>query len=248
MKQRYHWEVLYQEIDSDRCMRLFTLENHILTVAGKAADEGGFGIQYLYPLGLTWIITNCSIEMQKIPIAGDKLIFETWIESNAHMLSIRNFRIYKKQETKNETQEDTLIGRAKTTWAVFDLYKREIVNVFDHSVFQNIVDGEVLNMPKASRMIPTIPATQLPYSSIPITYSMIDYNNHLNSCKYPEIMLDVYKPEWLNKPFRFDIRYIKEMKQGQTITTLYQNVDNRISYQQKDDTGATVCTAQIYQL
>ncbi len=272
MKLRFNWEVLYQEIDSDRRMRLFTLENHVLTVAGKAADDGGYGIQYLYPLGLTWIITNCSIEMQELPKAGDHLVFETWIESNAHMLSVRNFRIYKLKDSplstegRNETASlnfklstlnSSLLGRAKTTWAVLDLKKREIVNVFDHPVFQNIVDGEVLDMPKMGRMLPINSplstkgrneTASLNSQLSTINYSMIDYNNHLNSCKYPELMLDVYKPDWFNEPFRFDIRYVKEMHLGQTIETMAQIEENKVRFQQKDETGAIVCSAKIEKL
>ncbi len=249
MKQTYTWEVLYQEIDADRRMRLFTLENHILTIAGKVADEYGFGQQYLFKQGQTWIITHCSIQMQELPQAGDVLVFETWVESNAHMLSVRDFRIYK---AKRE-----LIGQAKTTWAVFDLEKREIVNVFDQPAFQGIVDGEVLDMPKMPR-IPSLnfqlstegcnETSSIHFQLSTINYSSVDYNNHCNSCKYPEFMLDVYKPEWLNKPFRFDIRYVHEMRLGQRIETLAQVEENKVCYQQKDESGRIVCTAQIESL
>ncbi len=258
MKQKYTWEVLYQEIDADRRMRLFSLENHILTVAGKVADENGFGQQYLFKQGLTWIITNCSIEVHELPKAGEVIVFETWIESNAHMLSVRDFRLYKdtgywNPDLDEMTEEERnakriLIGRAKTTWAVLDLNKREIVNIFDQPVFHDVVDGEVLEMSRPSRMIPFTPSSQLPYTSTPIHYSCVDYNNHCNSCKYPEFMLDVYKPEWLDKPFRFDIRYVHEMRLGQTIETVAKVEEKKVIYQQKDETGRIVCSAQIESL
>lgn len=251
-KKLYYWEVLYQEIDSDRRMRLFALENHILSIAGKAADEGGFGQQYLFKQGLTWIITNCSIEMEELPQAGDRLVFETWIESNAHMLSVRDYRIYKVIDDKQQE-----IGKAKTTWAILDLEKREIVNIFDQPVFQNIVDGEPIDMPRPSRMVPfddnpsgaqSTPTPIFLSSSTPINYSSVDYNNHCNSCKYPEFMLDLYKPDWLASSFRFDIRYAQEMRLGQTITTECQYVDNLVRFQQKNESGVIVCSSQIVRL
>lgn len=262
-KIKYTWKVLYQEIDADRRMRLFTLENHILTVAGKVADEYGYGQQYLFKQGLTWIITHCSIEMQELPQANDVIVFETWIESNAHMLSVRNFRIYKDTgywdpgwEEMNEEEREArriLIGKAKTTWAVLDLTKREIVNVFNQPAFQDIVDGEVLDMPRPSRMVPFNTTTSDAQSTIhtqqsTILYSSVDYNNHCNSCKYPEFMLDMYKPEWLSQPFRFDIRYIHEMKLGEIIETTCQIEENQVIYQQKNKSGTLICSAQIVHL
>lgn len=258
MKLRYTWNVLYQEIDADRHMRLVALENHLLIVAGKAADEYGYGQQYLAKQGLTWIITHCAIEMQELPQANDVIVFETWVESNAHMLSVRDFRIYKdtgywdpgweELDEKEMEAKRILIGKAQTTWAVFNLEKREIVNVFDQPAFHDIVDGEVLDMPHPSRMIPFDPTPLFPHASTPIHYSSVDYNNHCNSCKYPEFMLDIYKPEWLNKPFRFDIRYAHEIRLGQTIETVAKVEEKKVNYQQKDEFGRIVCSAQIESL
>lgn len=255
MKLRYTWEVLYQEIDADKRMRLVALENHLLIVAGKAADEYGFGQQYLFKQGLTWIITNCSIEMQELPQAGDIIVFETWVESNAHMLSVRDYRIYKHSASPSTEggQEEVLIGRAKTVWAVFDLTKREIVNVFDQPAFQDIVDGDVLDLPRPSRMVSINTTSSDAQSTIltqqsTIHYSCVDYNNHCNSCKYPEFMLNVYKPDWLCKPFRFDIRYVHEMRLGQAIETIAKVEEKKVLYQQQDEIGRIVCSAQIESL
>ena len=120
MKYNYEYNVNYQEVDGAKKIRLFNLENYILEVAGLVADELGFGIAKLHPMGLTWILTRVSLEMYELPTHCQNLRFETWIESNAHMLSTRDFRIY---------SNDQLIGICKSVWAVLDLEKREIVRV-----------------------------------------------------------------------------------------------------------------------
>ena len=61
------------------------------------------------------------------------------------MLSVRDFRIYNKVQG-NDNDELQLIGCAKIVWAVLDLTSREIVNVFQLPIFEDSVDGEVLNM------------------------------------------------------------------------------------------------------
>ena len=93
-KYNYEYEIKYQEVDGEKKLRLFNLENYLLEVAGTVADELGFGISQLHPKGLTWILTRLSVEMYELPTHCQKVRFETWIESNAHMLSTRNFRIY----------------------------------------------------------------------------------------------------------------------------------------------------------
>lgn len=238
MKQYYEYEIQYQEVDANRRLRLFTLENYLLNVAGRASDEGGYGIQYLFQQGLTWVITRLNLELTYMPTYGEVIRIETWIEQNSHMLSTRDYRIYLGEQ---------LIGQAKSIWTVLDLTKREIVNVFDQAPFMDIVDGEVLNMTRAERLTPIQEPTLCDTRAI--RYSDVDYNNHCNSCKYLEIMLDAYTPAQLAdiayNPIRLDINYVKEVRLHQPLTTLVNVQEEYIQYQQKDEFGNTCCSARL---
>ena len=233
MKYSYEYEIKYQEVDGQRKIRLFNLENYLLEVAGTVADELGFGIAALHPIGLTWILTRLSIEMYELPTHCQKVRIETWIEGNAHMLSTRDFRIY---------SGDRLIGQCKSVWAVLDLNKREIVNVFDEPMFAGCVDGEVLDM--ARIRMTTIPE---PTGSVPhtIVYSDIDYNGHCNSCRYLQAMTDAYLPDYYGKTVRLDINYSKEAMLGETLQTNYLITEDGVQYQLKNENGETSCSAKI---
>ena len=233
MKYSYEYEIKYQEVDGQKKLRLFNLENYLLETAGNVADELGFGIRVLHPRGLTWILTRLSIEMYELPTHCDKVRFETWIESNAHMLSTRDFRIY---------AGDRLIGQCKSVWAILDLQKREIVNYFDDPIFEGCVDGEVLDMPRV-RMT-TIPE---PTGSVPhmIVYSDIDYNGHCNSCRYLQAMTDAYLPDYYGKKVRLDINYSKEAMLGEELMTHYLVTEDGVQYLQKNQNGETSCSAKI---
>ena len=235
MKYWYEYKIKYQEVDDTRRLRLYNLENYLLEVAGTVADDLGFGIKTLYPMGLTWILSRLSVEMYELPTHCDKIWFETWIESNVHMLSTRNFRIY-------SGEDKHLIGQCKSVWAVLDLKKREVVNMFDHPIFENSVDGETLDFARV-RMT-TIPE---PTGSEThrITYSDLDYNGHCNSCKYLETMLNTYRPEYLGKRVRLDIGYQKEALFGDELQTLYLITPDGVQYQQKNQDGETSCSAKI---
>ena len=233
MKYSYEFEIKYQEVDDRKKLRLFNLESYLLEVAGTVADELGFGIQVLHPQGLTWILTRLSVEMYELPTHCEKVRFETWIESNAHMLSTRDYRIY---------SGERLIGQCKSVWAVLDLEKREIVNVFDRPIFEGCVDGEVLEMPRVRMTTIPEPTGVVPHK---IVYSDLDYNRHCNSCRYLQAMTDAYLPDYYGKRVRLDINYSKEVGLGDELQTLYLVTEDGVQYQQKNQAGETSCSAKI---
>ena len=232
-KYNYEYEIKYQEVDAQKKLRLFNLENYLLEVAGTVADELGFGIRTLHPRGLTWILTRLSVEMFELPTYCQKVRFETWIESNVHMLSTRDFRIY---------TGDKLIGQCKSVWAVLDMNKREIVNCFDEPIFEGSVDGEVLEMTRVRMTTIPEPTGIMPHR---IVYSDIDYNEHCNSCRYLQAMTDAYLPDYYGKTVRLDINYSKEAMAGEELQTLYLVTSDGVQYQQKNEAGETSCSAKI---
>lgn len=249
MKYRHKIIVPYQDVDATRRLRLYSMENYLLNVAGKVADAMGIGIPALLPMNYTWIITHMNMEMLYLPKHGEEMIVETWIERNAHMLSVRDFRIYKPQEDGSEL----LIGCAKSVWAVLNLETREIVNIFDHDIFNGSVDGDVLNMARAPRFKPIVlddlesDAMALQTGEIlhEILYSDVDYNRHCNSCKYLEWMVNAMQAFDNQKPFRLDINYVKELYQGDIMYTRFLKTESAVQYQQVDENGITCCNAMI---
>ena len=233
MKYNYEYEIKYQEVDGEKKLRLFNLENYLLEVAGTVADDLGFGIAKLHPRGLTWILTRLSVEMYELPTHCQSVRFETWIESNAHMLSTRDFRIY---------TGDKLIGQCKSVWAVLDLEKREIVNLFDDPMFEGCVDGEVIEMSRVRMTTIPEPTGCVPHK---IVYSDIDYNGHCNSCRYLQAMTDAWLPDYYGKKVRLDINYQKEAMLGETLQTHYLVTSDGVQYQQKNSLGETSCSAKI---
>jgi acyl-ACP thioesterase len=253
MKYKHAITVPYQDVDTSRRLRIYAMENYLLNVAGKVADTMGIGIPALLPMNYTWIITHVNMEMLYLPRHGEELVFETWIERNAHMLSVRDFRIYNKVQG-NDNNELQLIGCAKIVWAVLDLTSREIVNVFQLPIFEGSVDGEVLNIARAPRFKPILlddlenEEAQTGEILHQIQYSDMDYNGHCNSCKYLEWMVNAVQAFDNQKPFRLDINYVKELYQGDIMYTRFLKTNQAVQYQQVDENGMTCCNAMISQI
>ena len=269
MKYTYEYTIRYTDVDDTKHLRWVALEEYLLEVAGTVADELGFGIAVLHPRELTWIITHLSLEMSYMPMPQEHIVFETWIEQNAHMLSTRDYRIYLKPAPDSSRQDWRLIGSCKSVWAVLDMEKREIANVFDDPIFAGCVDGEVLPMARAPRMMALTEAPRVPYI---IRYSDLDYNRHCNSCKYLQAMLDAYLPSamkgWqlgqapgaanIEQPavssqqsavnresWRLDIHYSREVIAGEQTTIAYVDDGNFVRYQLLNAEGLTSCSAAL---
>lgn len=267
MKYTYEYTIRYQDVDDTKHLRWVALEEYLLEVAGTVADDLGFGIAVLHPRELTWILTHLSVQMRYMPMPQEHIVFETWIESNAHMLSTRDYRIYlKPSEVSNQQSADSrqnwrLIGECKSVWAVLDMEKREIANVFDDPIFAGCVDGEVLPMSRAARALALPDAPRAPYA---IRYSDLDYNRHCNSCKYLQAMLDTYLPSelvgWqLGQPamncqssiancqlsWRLDIHYSREVHAGEQTSIAWQDDGDSIRYQLLNAEGLTSCSATL---
>lgn len=259
MKYTYEYTIRYMDVDDTKHLRWVALEEYLLEVAGTVSDDLGYGIGVLHPRDLTWIITHLAVQMSYMPMPQEHIVFETWIEQNAHMLSTRDYRIYLKPQADSSRQEWRLIGECKSVWAVLDMEKREIANIFDDPILKDSVDGEVLPMPRSSRMVALPDAPRVPYT---IRYSDLDYNRHCNSCKYLQAMLDTYLPKSMvawqlgqaagaknneqgQEQWRLDVHYSREVYAGEQTTIAYQDKDESVRYQLLNAEGLTSCAAAL---
>lgn len=254
MKYSYEYTIRYQDVDDTKHLRWVALEEYLLEVAGTVADELGFGIAVLHPMDKTWILTHMSVQMAYMPMPQEQIVIDTWIEQNAHMLSTRDYRLYLKSDSKL-----VQIGECKSVWAVLDMEKREIANIFDDPMFVGCIDGEVLPMSRPARMVALPDAPCKPYT---IRYSDLDYNRHCNSCKYLQAMLDAYLPSKMsawqlaqpahfpqpaanNESWRLDIHYSREVYAGEQTQIACLDEGDIVRYQLLNSEGLTSCSAVL---
>lgn len=176
-----------------------------------AANALGLGTERILEVYNTaWVLTRLSIEMEYLPQYQDEMVVETWIEGNAHMLSIRNFRVYL---IKNE--HEYKIGEGTSVWTLLNLDSRQVdVKAFADPVWDGVIDGEKVNLSRAPRMGRIEEPTS--YIEHTIRYSDLDFNNHCNSAKYLQFMLNADDRLTGIYPIRLDINYAKEVHKGDT--------------------------------
>ncbi len=237
LKFQYDYPIQYQEVDGARYLRLYTLENYLLNSAGLAADTLGIGSKWLTPQDMTWVLTNITMEINQLPKYNQTLTVETWVEDFAHMLSPRNYTLYVDGEKA---------GQVRTVWAVISLLDRTIQNIFDYPEFESIERGEKIAIPRIRHGKPLEDSDGIWKHTI--EYSDIDYNQHCNSCKYLEFMLNAHQPAFLGEPMILDLKYAKELHKGEEIRVVYKIMDEQtIRYEIRTITEDTLCVSAIMQ-
>ncbi len=235
LKFQYDYPIQYQEVDGARYLRLYTLENYLLNSAGLAADTLGIGSQWLTPQDMTWVLTNITLDIDRLPQANQTLTVETWVEDFAHMLSPRNYALYVDGEKA---------GQVRTVWAVISLLDRTIQNIFDYPEFETIERGEKIAIPRIRYGKPLEEADGTWEHTI--EYSDIDYNQHCNSCKYLEFMLNAHQPAFLGEPMIVDLKYAKELHKGDEICVNYKMVDEQtIRYEIRAKEDNSLCVSAL---
>lgn len=240
MKYFYEYPIQKSDVDASRHIRLCDLERYLLETAGTSADRLGLGTNRLLEIyNTTWVLTRLSIMMDYLPTYDDTLVVETWIEGNAHMLSMRNFRLYVKKDEGN-----LLIGKCSSIWTLINLESRQVdIAAFKDSAWDNAIDGERLDLPRAPRLGKIDePTSVMPHT---IRYSDLDFNNHCNSVKYLQFMLNACDALTGIFPIRLDMNYAKEVHKGEPTTICVLQSEKQVQYCMLNENDEISCTALL---
>ena len=209
-KSLYHYRVEPQDVDFTLRATLASLGSAILNTAGVDAYGKGFGVDVLNADNHSWVLSRMAIEIDRRPEQYTDYTIATWISDYGRVLSTRNFTL-----TDAAGRE---FGRAVTQWAMIDLTTRSAVDLSwvgrEHEEAVVPVPPPAEKPHKIREVAPTL------RSEHRVVYSDIDFNRHVNTMRYIEMMLDMLPVELLTResPVRLDIHFLRECRFGQTLT------------------------------
>lgn len=246
MRTRHYYTLQYADVDVSRHLRLSDLLKYLLEAGGVSAEQMGFGVDYvLQKYNCAWVLIHVTAQMDYLPKYQDEIMVESWVEGNFHMFSIRNYNIYILKDG-----EKFLVGRCASTWTLLNMTTRQVDTAgFQDDHWDGIVDPTKQNFSRIGRLS-TIDA---PTSSLQHTihYSDLDYNNHCNSCKYLQFMLNANDHLTATFPIRLDINYVKEVYKDERIRVDVLEKQNEqgqvqsIQYCLLAEDGGISCTAML---
>ncbi len=177
-------------------------------MAWKNAEELGFGYTSLKEQGRFWALTRLSIGFDRWPLWGEDLVLETEPLGVSGPFAIRRF---------GGSVTDTPVFEASSAWVVLDGDTRRPLrpeNVFseeDLARFPGFTPEQVpakvgeidAETPKAIRLSRTVP----------VTYTELDVNNHVNNAEFLRWAFSLIPPERLSERqvSSIDINFLSEL-------------------------------------
>jgi acyl-ACP thioesterase len=205
----------------------------ILQAAGRDAHRRGFGIDALADNNFGWVLSRIAVEMDYMPTQYSEFTLHTWISDYNRLSSTRNFTL-----TDNEGRE---FGRAVSQWCMIDYATRMPV---DMNTMAKAHEGNMVDAPapcERPRRIGVI--TSEPVIEHTVVYSDIDFNRHMNTMRYIDIIFDTFPievPEKLNA-FRMDINFMKEARYGDKLILMAEERDGVRMFAYRNEAGDALC-------
>jgi len=236
-KSLYDYRVEPQEVDFTLRMRIAALGAAILNTAGIDAHRKGFGVDALNAGNHSWVLSRMALEFDLRPEQYADYTVATWISDYGRVLSTRNFTL--------TDAAGNQFGRAVSQWAMIDLEHRTAV---DLSWVGREHAEAVVAIPSPTekpRKIRAVNPSEVVRHRV--AYSDIDFNRHVNTMRYIEMMLDMLPPEQLTceAPIRMDLHFLHECRYGQTLEVGCERRERAALFEIGDGEGTTAVRASI---
>ena len=236
-KTAYPFRVEPQEVDFSLRITLVALGGNILNIAGIDAHTKGFGVDALNKDNFSWVLSRIAFEFDYRPEEYVKYEIATWISDYGRMLSTRNFEL--------TDQTGVCFGRVVSQWCMLDLSKRTAVDLRAVAESHNDAIVECPSPAEKPRKVPAPDAE--PVLTHKVAYSDIDFNRHVNTMRYIEMMIDMLPLEMLMQeaPVRLDIHFLRECRYGQTLAVGYEQRGRTALFEIRSDAGTVAVRASI---
>lgn len=183
-------------------MPITLLINRLIEVATLHANEIGIGYASLAPRGETWVLSRVAVEMRLYPGVNDHYTIRTWVSGVNRFFSERDFEIL--------DANGATIGYARTVWAVLNVTTRAGADISHMQWVSDLIpEGVECPIEKPARLRAVEPDSVQRYR---FTYCDIDFNRHVNSSRYIELLLNQWSLDYhdRNRLNRFEIAYMHE--------------------------------------
>lgn len=236
MDNRYYYRVQPRDTDFTLKVSLPALGDYLLQAAGENADRMGFGVRELQGRGWTWVLSRLSVEMERLPGRYEDFSVETWVEDAGRLTTTRHFVVY---DAGNRP-----IGGACTLWAMIDIGTRAPVDLSAHLAYKDHIDPRP---GRIGRPLKLRGAGGEPVLVHEVRYGDIDFNQHANSMRYLQWMLDTLPLDRFRDffPARADLNFVHEALYGQRIGVHLEDAGTVSLLELKRPDGESVCKGRL---
>ncbi len=171
----------------------------IQDIAWEHAEKLGLGFDNLQKEKQFWVLSRMLIKIKRRPKWGEKFTVETWPAGIDGLLAIRDIHFI-------DANGESII-KATTSWLVLDLKTKRIIKLELGSI--PIHDERVFET-NAGKVKPVKSDKEITFT--PALFNEIDINQHFNSGRYLERIIDSYDFDFHEKHEleELEINFVKE--------------------------------------
>ncbi|WP_346856770.1 acyl-ACP thioesterase domain-containing protein [uncultured Draconibacterium sp.] len=172
----------------------------IQDIAWEHAELLGFGFDNLKKEQQFWVLSRLLVKIKRRPNWGEKFTVETWPVGTEGLLALRDIEFI---DEKGES-----IIQATTSWLVLDAQTKRIIRLDDLKDIP--LNGERVLDQTAGKVKAPISEQEVTFT--PALFNEIDINQHFNSGRYLERIIDSYDFDFheKNELTEFEINFAKE--------------------------------------
>ncbi|MBR6352018.1 MAG: hypothetical protein IKR93_06820 [Firmicutes bacterium] len=195
-------------VDMHDEMRLSALFQEMQEVAGDHSVANGFGRNELLEKGMVWIVNRYHLEIDRMPRYWETIRIKTWVGKTAHVAFTRFFEIY--------AEDGTSLLRASSVWSIISEAERRLIAPAKYGInFEASTQGTEIASKVSLKHIETDHS-----SDFVVPYSYIDQNNHMNNCRYMDLVDDVLCAQYEGRARKeISMEYNNEILRGETLHT-----------------------------
>ncbi|HAQ21088.1 MAG TPA: hypothetical protein DCR40_17925 [Prolixibacteraceae bacterium] len=215
-----------------------SLFNILIEAAWAHAQVMDWGYDSLKSNNLFWVLSRIYFQIEKYPVWQDRITLSTWSAGTDGMYAYREYIL--------ENEQGEILLRASSAWLILDMETRKIFRLSDlMATFPKRIDSRACRNPK--RLKPDLHPENLNFH--PVLFSEIDINQHFNSVKYVERVLDDFGIDFLDRfePAEVEVNYLKEGQAGDSLAVSANPLAEHefLNCLVRESDGADLCVMRI---
>ena len=232
----YPFTIQPENVDFTLRASAASIISYMLNVAGTDAHLKGFGVEALQGHSFTWVLSRLAVEISTQPRQYTDIEIDTWVNEFNRLSSTRNFKM---------RIGDEVIAAGVSQWCMLNMETRQAVDMtLLKDVYERAMVAEASPIAAPARLRDVEPQILV---SRPVVYSDIDFNRHVNTLRYIDLIFDTLPLELIEKNagMRLDINFIAEALYGEVLTIGASSEGNVWQFDISSDSGKKLCRAKI---
>lgn len=170
MKFQRPYTIRLYECTSNGKLDFSFLLNYFMDAAAAHTIDLNITVPELLKRGFTWMLSRYHIIIDHYPVYADTVNINTWVADHKGFFSIREYSAH--------GMNDEIIAKMTSSWVLYDVKEKKIVNMAENVTIQNIIPERAIN-----DSFPTLPLPEHTdhHMEFHVRKHDIDINKHVTN-------------------------------------------------------------------